>query len=254
MGENSPERVLTRPDIVYTSTGPTGPQGAFAGPKGPSGPTGFTGSTGPTGIGHTGPTGGPGTGPTGRTGVTGPTGITGPVGRQPGATGPTGVLGPAQTNGATGLDGPGGVTGPGPVGLGTHAVATSSAPTGNVSTAELMMGLEVTANSTLTGLYFVMISGMVLNSSGVGDGVTLTGRWGTNFPPNNGTSVTGTAFGAPQHFVASTTAGQQGFVITDIVQMGGSEFSSRWIDVSIIAVGAGGATVKDLQGVMIEIG
>jgi hypothetical protein len=99
----------------------------------------------------------------------------------------------------------------------------------------------------------VLISGMVLNSTAAGDGVTITGRYGTGTAPANGaTSGLGTAFSIPQHFVASTTAGQQGFSIHGVVS-GLTLGSATWFDLSIVAVTGGGATVKDVQFSVVEI-
>ncbi len=218
---NTPSPVSSRPVVVVRGvTGPTGPG------VGDTGPTGPTGRTGPTGALGTGPTGH--TGATSATGPTGPTGLTGPAGDR----GPTGAY--AQ-----------GVTG-----------GSSATPTGNVSTVAAMMGLGTIAGFAYTplstGKLFILVAGMALNSSGAGDGTTVTGKYGTGAAPSNSDASTGTTFGIAQHFVASTTAGQQGFTVTGIVTGLGLGVAI-WVDLSLLAVSAGGSTVKDVQCVILEV-
>lgn len=243
---STPAPVAAMPVVVVG--GPTGPPSGQTGPTGPAGVaslTGATGFTGPTGI--TGPTGQ--LGPTGVGAFTGPRGVTGPPGS--GAIGPTGYTGPA---GAIGPTGGGNVL---------TAFAWNdghySTPTGNVSTTETAMGLGSTFYiypvNTGTAVLVIM-SGMVMNSSAAGDGVTITGRHGSGTPPANGaTSGLGTQFAIPQHFVASTTAGQQGFCIHDIIYGSGviTAGVQHWFDISIAAVTGGGATLKDLHFSAVEI-
>lgn len=225
---------------VVVVRGPTGPSGDFGGPTGNTGPTGRTGATGAAAP----------TGPTGVTGNTGPTGVTG-------NTGPTGYTGPPGTIGVgvTGYTGPMGATGP--TGFAGAVYSGSSAtPTGNVSTTEKAMGLggSFTITPTFSGTCILMIAGMVLNSTAAGDGVTITGRYGSGAAPANGdTGGLGTQFSIPQHFVASTTAGQQGFVLLGKVT-GLTPGTPYWVDVSIVAVTGGGATVKDVQFLAVETG
>jgi hypothetical protein len=228
----TPSPIWAQPVVVVG--GPTGPSG------GPTGAIGPTGSTGPTAMGVTGPTGHIGstgiTGPTGAGAFTGPTGMTGPVGS--GSIGPTGYTGPVGPFNTSAL---------------TWNQNQFGNPTGNVSTTEKAMGLNFQITPVGTGVVFVIISGMVLNSTAAGNGVTIIGRHGTGAAPANGaTTGLGTAFGAPQHFIASTTAGQQGFSVHDIVfnlPLG----STTWFDLSIAAITGGGATVKDVQFSAIEI-
>jgi hypothetical protein len=104
---------------------------------------------------------------------------------------------------------------------------------------------RLTPNSS--GAVLVLFTGMVANASAAGDGVTITGRYGTGTAPVNGaTSGLGTQMGAPQNFVASTTAGRQGFSVQTI--LGGLTLGTPWwFDLSIVAVTAGGATIYDVN-------
>jgi len=133
----------------------------------------------------------------------------------------------------------------------------SASPSGNVSTTEKAMGLGSVGGFTITpqvtGNVMVWIGGMVLNSTAAGDGTNITGRWGTGTAPVNGaTSGLGTQFGAIQHFIASTTAGQQGFIVMDKIT-GLALNTAVWFDVSLLAVTGGGSSVKDVQIVVFEI-
>jgi hypothetical protein len=199
------------------------------------------GATGPTGASITGPTGS--TGPTGATGVTGntgPTGFTGP----PGSGGSTGVTGAVGPTGATGVTGA----------IANVGVGTVASPSGNVSTTDTAMGLGSTFVMTpqTKGSVMVWIAGMAINSTGAGDGVTIRGRYGSGTAPVNGvTSGLGTQFSIDQHFVGSTTAGQQGFVVMGRIT-GLTLNTTYWFDLSILAVTGGGATVKDVQFMGIE--
>jgi hypothetical protein len=165
-------------------------------------------------------------------------------------TGPPGSVGPGAT----------GVTGPtGPAGAGASALtwndAQATSPAGNVSTTEKAMGLgsSFSISPVNTGVVLVLMSGVALNSSAAGDGVTITGRHGAGTPPANGdTSGLGTAFSVPQHFVASTTAGQQGFCLHGVI-FGLTVGAVTWFDLSIVAVTGGGATIKDVQFSVVEI-
>jgi hypothetical protein len=131
-------------------------------------------------------------------------------------------------------------------------------PTGNVSTTAKAMGLGGSPTSFVltpagSGIALVWIGGMATNTTAAGSGVTITGRWGTGTPPVNGaTTGLGTQFGTPQRFVASTTAGQQGFIVMGKVT-GMTVGTQYWFDISIVAVTSGGATVKDVQFVALEV-
>lgn len=135
--------------------------------------------------------------------------------------------------------------------------AVSASPTGNVSTTEKAMGLGLVAGFTLTpqvtGNVVVIMTGVALNSSAAGDGTNITGRFGTGTAPSNGaTTGLGTAFGTIQHFIGSTTAGQQGFTVMGIIS-GQSLNTALWFDISLLAVTAGGSTIKDVQIIAFEI-
>lgn len=237
---NIPAPIMAMPTVVIG--GPTGPSG------GPTGPTGYTGPTAATGVtGYTGPTGR--TGPTGLTGATGVGAFTGPTG----FTGPPGSAGPTGLSGATGATGPLGTGPTGSAALSNIRYFEAATPTGNVSTTETAMGLNCTVTPAVTGRCFIMIAGMALNSSGAGDGVNIKARYGTGTAPVNGaTAGLGTQVGLVQHFIASTTMGQQGFTIATLIT-GLTIGITYWIDLTLQAVIAGGATIKDVQVTVLEV-
>jgi hypothetical protein len=128
-----------------------------------------------------------------------------------------------------------------------------SNPVGNISTTETSMGLGCSITPQNTGRVFIIMSGMVLNSTAAGSGVIITGRRGTGVAPVNGAiSGFGSVWGAQQHFIASTTAGQQGFSLHAIVS-GLPLNTTVWFDLSIVATTSGGATIKDISFNAIEI-
>jgi hypothetical protein len=235
---NTPAPIMAKPVAVIG--GHTGPSGGPTGPTGPEGPAAAIGPTGPQGM--IGPLG---TGPTGSTGAgafTGPTGMTGPPGS----------LGASSTvTGPTGPSGPEGPEGPGAFDVHT-ANNWVAGPTGNVGLAEVHLGLGATFKITPqnSGLVFVIVSGMVMNSGAAGSGVNVRVRFNTGTAPVYGTAGAGNVLGAVQHFVSSTPAGQQGFCIHDI--RGLSVGVEWWFDVTLTAVGAAGATVKDVQFSVLE--
>ena len=135
------------------------------------------------------------------------------------------------------------------------AAFQSASPTGGVSTTEKAMGLGSTFVYTpsKTGNLIVLIAGMALNYTAAGDGTTIRGRYGTGTAPTNGaTSGLGTQFSIDQHFVGSTTAGQQGFNVIGKIT-GQTIGTAMWFDLSLLAVTGGGSTVKDVQFVIIEV-
>lgn len=128
---------------------------------------------------------------------------------------------------------------------------SSASPTGNVGTAaQLMQGLGLVSGFSITpqitGRIAIIVAGIALNSTAAGDGTNIQGKYGTGTAPANAAAVTGTTFGLLQHFIASTTAGQQAFVVMGNVT-GLTLNVAVWIDLAIQAVTGGGATIKDVQ-------
>jgi hypothetical protein len=225
---------------VVVVGGPTGPSGGPTGVTGPTGPTAATGVTGPTG--RLGPTG-----ITGPTGVTGAGAFTGPTGY----TGPPGSVGaPSTEPGLTGATGPTGVA----AGAGVNNAANYVAgPTGNVGTSEVHLGLGANFSFTpsKTGLVFVIVSGVALNTNAsVGSGANIRVRFNTGVAPVYGTAGSGNFLGAQQHIITSAAVEQVGFCIHDLKSL--TVGTVWWFDVTLQAVGATGAAVKDVQFSLLE--
>jgi hypothetical protein len=233
---STPAPIAAMPVVVVV--GPTGPGG------GPTGPTGIQGSASVTGA----------TGPTGLIGSTGPTGITGPTGA--GAfTGPTGKTGPPGSVGAVStVPGPTGPTGmTGPFGSGNFGANYLATPSGNIGLTETMMGLAIYVTPNSTGRIFFVVGGVGLNTTAAGDGVQIKARYGTGTAPNNGnTSTLGTAYSAQPHLIVASTSEQIGFSIPGIIT-GLTLGTQYWFDISVIAITAGGASVKDISMVCVEM-
>src|SRR5262245_12724685 len=225
---NTPAPIAAQPVVVVG--GPTGPSG---------GPTGVTGATGPTGT------------------LTGPTGIRGPTGSS--LTGPTGATGAGAFTGPTGMTGPvgaGGVgpTGPtGPIGVSQSAYRTFVGPTGGWGTTPLMCGLggaTPTFTPNASGNCLIQIAGIARNTSG--NGVNISGYYGTGTPPAAGAAVTGTQFSITQHMMFNNATQQMGFGVTAIIT-GLTLGVPYWIDLAISTNTGTGATVQDLQGTAMEV-
>lgn len=115
------------------------------------------------------------------------------------------------------------------------------------------MGLNCPFTPTINGRLLVTCTGVALNTSGPGNGVNIRQRYGTGTAPINGaTTGLGTQMGIPQHFVASTAVGQSGFTVTTL-QTGFTIGTALWFDLSLEAVTAGGASIKDVQVTILEV-
>ncbi len=130
--------------------------------------------------------------------------------------------------------------------------SNSATPTGNISTVAKMMGLAFALTPQVTGRVAIFVGGVALNSTAIASGTNITGKYGTGAAPANAAASTGTTFGVQQHFIGSTTAGQQGFVCMGVVS-GLTLNTAIWIDLELVAVTSGGATVKDVQCIAFEI-
>jgi hypothetical protein len=99
----------------------------------------------------------------------------------------------------------------------------------------------------------ILLTGMVKNSSAAGNGVNIKLRYGTGTAPVYGqTSGLGSQAGSTVHFIAATTAAQSGFSILTVVN-GLNLNVTYWFDITLTAVGAGGASVTDLQFISLEV-
>ena len=132
---------------------------------------------------------------------------------------------------------------------------TPTDPTGQTSATYVMMGLgsTVTITPNTTGRVLVICTGMMGNSGAAGDGTTIQLSQGTGSAPANNASVTGTQFGSTtKAFVASTTAGFQGFALSWLIT-GLVIGTAAWIDIALKTVTGGPGSVKGCDFVLIEL-
>jgi hypothetical protein len=222
--------IMAQPSVVVG--GPTGPSGGPTGPTGPEGSASITGPTGPRGV-------------TGQQGMTGPTGIAGANGIM---TGPTGPTGPAGAYGPTGGTGP---TGPAvTIDMAARAFNfRNAAGISAVDTLDRMVGCSVVHTAQATGNMLIIISGIAENTDG--GGTYILGRVGVSsgVTPPLGSFAIGTAWGVEQQIYAPGLS--VSFTILGNIQIPvGQEY---WYDLSIKATIGGGAGVRLINGMILEL-
>lgn len=126
-----------------------------------------------------------------------------------------------------------------------------ASPGTNATTTVKMAGLAAAITPQVTGRVFVLVTGVVANST-IGDGVNVQLAWGTGSAPANGAAATGTVVGLVKHFVASTAAGQQGIALGAFIT-GLTNGTAIWVDLQFAAVTGGTATLKDCDVVLEEL-
>jgi hypothetical protein len=130
-------------------------------------------------------------------------------------------------------------------------------PTLTSSTVGVMMGLSASITPVLSGKIMIIISGDMHNSSG-DDGASVQIRTGTGTPPINGAtaSTSGTAQGG---LVKMEAVASVGSVVTRVpfslnaIVTGLTLNTAVWIDISLAAIGAGNATVRDISMSIVEL-
>ena len=229
---NTPAEIMTKPVVVVH--GPTGPSGGPTGPTGPVGAASMTGATGPRG-------------PSGVTGYTGPTGADSTV------TGPTGLTGPP---GSLGDYGPQGMTGP------TGARLIDSASQRRISYLSNIYGAFGLTMShagfgnffsytpVLTGVFLIILSGVVKNTGG--GGVNLQFRMANGVVPASGASPAGIQMGQNLRFYLNDANDQVGFTYV-LSPSGWAIGTPVWCDLCVQATVSPNAYVQDLHFVLIEL-
>ncbi len=127
---------------------------------------------------------------------------------------------------------------------------TPSNPASTTSTSAVMMGLGGTATITPggSGLFFIIISGSVLNTSGTSPNQSsLQLRYGTTFPaPGNGVTATGTTLGAAQLQESHNNVNQFPFSLSGIITT--KQTAKIWIDMSVQNTdGSGPVTISNVS-------
>lgn len=133
----------------------------------------------------------------------------------------------------------------------THTGTTSAAPTGTTSATAVMMGLAGSITPTRGTKIIVIISGQMANDT-VNDGATVDARFGTGTAPTNGAAVTGTLVGIAQTHTSLTATERTGFCLVGKVT-GLSVGTAYWLDLSLLAVTGGTASVTGVSIVAYEV-
>ena len=133
----------------------------------------------------------------------------------------------------------------------THTGTTSAAPTGTASATAVMMGLAGSITPTRGTKIIVIVSGQMANDT-INDGATVDLRYGTGTAPVNGAAVTGTLAGIAQSFTALVAAQKDGFCLMGKVT-GLSVGTAYWLDLSLLAVTGGTASVTGVSVVAYEV-
>jgi hypothetical protein len=129
-----------------------------------------------------------------------------------------------------------------------NASLTSSAinPASTTSTSGVMMGLNQTLTPPINGVIDFTIQG-IANNSVNNDGVQISARYGTGTAPVNGAAPTGTPCGAPQNVTSSSSAEGSAFSIRCSVNSALSLGTGYWIDVDVLALTGGTATIQGVS-------
>jgi len=134
-------------------------------------------------------------------------------------------------------------------------VATPADPTGTTNTTGVMMGLGVLITPAFSGRIKMTVTGNLTNSTGTaGNGAKTQLRYGTGTAPANAAALTGTAVGSVLTSVLerATANDLQPFSAVYVVT-GQALGAACWVDISLAAVVAGTALVKNLTVVLEEI-
>jgi hypothetical protein len=128
-----------------------------------------------------------------------------------------------------------------------------ASPPGGYTTTPAFVGLNFTATPANTGIIMAWMAGIAQNQTTGGGGLNITAYYGTGAPPIAGsTSITGTVFGLTQHCGSANAGEQFGFMIMDQIS-GLTVGTTIWFDLVVSTPTGGGAYVKDVQGIAMEV-
>lgn len=134
---------------------------------------------------------------------------------------------------------------------GAVATNTSAAPAGTTSATAVMMAVGGVITPLTSSRVRIVVSGQMANSL-LNDGATVDLRYGTGTAPTNGAAVTGTLVGISQTITSLVAAQRSGFCISGIAT-GLTIGTAIWVDVSLLAVTAGTATVTGVTVSLSEV-
>lgn len=129
-------------------------------------------------------------------------------------------------------------------------------PTVTSSTVGVMMGLSASITPVLSGKIMIIISGDMDNDTD-DDGAQVQMRTGTGTPPINGAALTGNTQGGLVKMSVVVSGGATNvtrvpFSLNAIVT-GLTLNTAVWIDISLAAIGAGNARVRDISMSIVEL-
>ncbi|HTA83602.1 MAG TPA: collagen-like protein [Bacteroidia bacterium] len=139
------------------------------------------------------------------------------------------------------------------ISTGPNASQTNVAsPTGVNRTAALMQGLGATITPGASGKILVVISAQIANST-LNDGGRIQLYYGTGTAPANGAAVTGTAVGGTIEYGDVKTAGNFYPISTNVIITGLTTGTTYWVDLSLIALTGGTASLSNVSISIIEL-
>lgn len=133
----------------------------------------------------------------------------------------------------------------------THTGTTAAAPTGTASLTAVMMGVNGSIVPTRGTKILIFASGQLSNDT-INDGATVDLRFGTGTAPVNGAAVTGTLVGIAQTMTALIANDRSGFCVMGKVT-GLTVGVTYWLDLSLLAVTGGTASVTGVSVVAFEV-
>ena len=109
-----------------------------------------------------------------------------------------------------------------------------------------MMGLAGAITPSSSGKVHITITGTIANATAIADGAKVQIRYGTGSAPANAATLTGTAVGSLQQYIAATTAETAPFSVTAVVT-GLTLSTAYWLDVSLAAITGGTAAITGVS-------
>jgi hypothetical protein len=128
--------------------------------------------------------------------------------------------------------------------------STPANPGGTTSTTFVMMGLAGSITPTVSGRVLLAVSGDARNSV-AGDGGTISFRTGTGNVPTNGQAGFGNSLGNAVSFTSTAANAAHPFSIVSITT-GLTLNTAHWIDVALLAVTGGTASIEGVTIVAME--
>ncbi len=122
-------------------------------------------------------------------------------------------------------------------------------PTGTTSLTQVMMGLAIAFTPNKSGKVFVSYTSMGANGT-ISDGLTYTAKYGTGTAPVNGAATTGTVIHTAISVDVAAAAERIPCNGSGIITL--TPGTAYWFDLSLAAITAGTATLKNITFCIIE--